>query len=244
MQKRNTLSRLMLIMTFVFALVFTSVAPTMTVEAKTSVKYKIKKYNKTKTYKYKKAQIKDVEYYKLVVVSGKSKAVKKINKTLKADCTKALKKMPAGYAKKDVKKGRSETYYNVYDATVEYNKKGIFSVVETYQWYQGGVADYGSTNYVFSIKSGKKLKLTDVCKESNKALTKKIKKLLKYKYEGCPFDSSFNKISADKADFFIDKKGNAVVEFDKYEIAPGFCGSFSIILPTKYTTEEEKNYKH
>lgn len=204
----------------------------MTVEAGSGVEYYYKTYDKSVTYEGKKATIKDSEKYKRVFLKGNSQAIKKINKTLKAACDAALKEMPQDYAKNDVEyRDFDDEYFNEHTSKVVYNQNGRISIVVSYFWYQGGVGDYGKDCFSFDLKTGKKLKLTDVYKTSNAKLTKKIKNALLKKYgKECFFMDAFNNISADKCDFYLKKGGKVVVVFDKYEIGPGSSGEFDITL--------------
>ncbi len=197
--------------------------------------YKIKKYDKSQTFKgtY---TLKDRESYELVVLNGKSAAIKKINSTLKKECNKVLKNMPQDYAQDDYLYITSNvTYENIYKSKVTYNKNGIISIRVSYSWFQGGVADYGDKCYTFSLKTGKQLSLLDVCKGTNQSLTKQIINSLIKKYGKDCFDSDLSKkISAKKVDFYLKPGNKAVVTFDKYEIAVGAAGAFTINLKSKY----------
>ena len=116
-----------------------------------------------------------------------------------------------------------------------YNANGVISIMISYEWYQGGVLDYGSDCYTFDLTTGEQLKLTDVCSGSNRTLTKKIKNRLVKKYSKDAFSADgLDSISAHKCDFYLNKGGKAVVVFDKYEISHGAAGAFSITLDSKY----------
>lgn len=206
------------------------------VDAASKAQYTYKTYDKSKTYKGKKSTIKDVEKYKRVILKGDSDAVKKINQVLKELCDAKVNEMPVGYAKNDADNmGYDGEYSNIYTSKVTYNANGVISIMISYEWYQGGVADYGSDCYTFDLTTGEQLKLTDVCSGNNRTLTKKIKNRLVKKYSKDAFSADgLDSISADKCDFYLKKGGKAVVVFDKYEISHGAAGAFSITLDSKY----------
>ncbi len=205
-------------------------------DAATTAQFTYKTYNKSKTYKGKKCTIKDVERYKRVVLQGDSDAVKKINQVLEELCDEKVKEMPLDNAKNDADtREYDEVYNNIYTSRVTYNANGVISIVINYVWYQGGVNDYGTDGYTFDLTTGEQLKLTDVCSATNETLTKRIKNRLIKKYsKDTFFEENLNAISADKCDFYLNKKGKAVVVFDKYEIAEGAAGAFDLTLKSKY----------
>lgn len=207
----------------------------VSVQAAEKAEYYYKTYDRSETY-HGKCTIVDHESYKRVILKGDSDAVKKINKTLKKACDEALKNMPTGYAEEIAKNSTDDAeYYNEYTSKVTYNNHNIISILVSYEWYQGGVADYGCDGYTFDLETGKQLKLTDVCSGSNKKLTETIKKkLIKKAGEGVISPDSMDKISAADADFYLKKGNKAVVCYDKYEIADGAAGAFLVTLKSKY----------
>ena len=205
-------------------------------QAATKAQYTYKTYDKSKTYKGKKSTIKDVEKYKRVILKGDSEAVKKINQVLEEVCDAAVKEMPTGSAEYAAEHlSYDDEYRNVYTSRVTYNANGVISIMISYEWYQGGVLDYGCDGYTFDLATGEQLKLTDVCNGSDRTLMKKIKNKLIRKYSIDAFSqSSVDELSADKCDFYLNKGGKAVVVFDKYEIAAGAAGAFDVTLNSKY----------
>lgn len=205
-------------------------------QAATKAQYTYKTYDKSKTYKGKKSTIKDVEKYKRVILKGDSEAVKKINQVLEEVCDAAVKEMPvdsAEYAADNLP--YDDEYRNVYTSKVTYNANGVISIMISYEWYQGGVLDYGCTGYTFDLTTGKQLKLTDVCNGSNRTLMKKIKNQLVKKYSKDAFyESTVDQLSADDCHFYLKKGGKAVVVFGKYEISYGAAGAFDVTLKSKY----------
>lgn len=228
------IARLSLALMFVMVLLVSNHTET---DAATKVRYTYKTYDKSQTYKGKSCTIRDVEKYRRVIIKGKSKAVKKINQVLKETCDGVLKAMPAGeWAKEDADYRKyDETYNNVYTSKVMYNEKGIISIRIDYKWYQGGLGYRGCNCFTFDLSTGKQLKLTDVCKGSNRSLTKKIKDKLVKKYTRDEFyGSDLDSISAKKCDFYLKKGGKVVVTFDQGEISWAGGGPYDIMLKSKY----------
>ncbi len=229
------IAKLSLALMFVMVLLVSNYTET---DAATKVRYTYKTYDKSQTYRGKSCTIRDVEKYRRVIIKGKSKAVRKINQVLKETCDGVLKAMPAGeWVKEDADyRQYDETYNNIYTSKVMYNEKGIISIRIDYKWYQGGVGYRGCNCFTFDLSTGKQLKLTDVCKGSNRALTKKIKDKLVKKYTRDAFwGSGFDSISAEKCDFYLKKGGKVVVTFDQAELSSdGAGGLHDITLKSKY----------
>ena len=115
------------------------------------------------------------------------------------------------------------------------------SIKFTVSWYMGGVYNkivYGET---YSLKTGKKLKILDVVKKKN-AKVGKLRDLIydklmaKYDYEIA--DTFWDNYSTSKTiknlKFHINYKGNVVVLFSPYEIAPGSMGTLSVTVPSRF----------
>ncbi len=204
-------------------------------ETTDSVAYTTQTIDKTKTFKGPKATVTDTQKYTRIVLEGDTDAIEKINSKLTKLCNKQVKKMSHKYAKSAAKEETFDIeYVNTYDSKVTYNANGVISIAIAYNWFQGGTYDYGYSCYTFDLSTGKLLKLTDVCNGTNAELTKKLQNRLVKKYgKDAFFEDGLEGISAEKCDFYINKKGKAVVVFDKYEISYGAAGMFEIKLPTQ-----------
>lgn len=53
----------------------------------------------------------------------------------------------------------------------------------------------------------------------------------------------FDKISANQ-NFYIDEKGNLVISFDKYEVAPGYMGAQEFVVPTQAISDILVSYEY
>lgn len=208
-------------------------APASQVQA-ANVKYKIVKHKQTKYYPYSK-----ISYtYEQPVLRGKSAAVKKINKSLASAYKKDLKSFKKnGY---EMAKSVSDWYdtnidwYDYYLAhhmgeftlTHVYTSKKYFSVGyhKTDAAYQAGHEWAEAATY--SLKTGKKLKLTDLVKGSKKTIQKKI-----YKVQSKDIKSTLKLISNDPSKLEFIVRGNKV--YITYHSSMNSYGGYGFLKPIK-----------
>lgn len=207
-----------------------SVAYIPSAGAVTKAKYKYEVVSKTKTYS---TGMTAKNYYKKVVLSGNSKAIKKINKAISKDCKKFLS---SGSSKSIHEYARlapsdfTDTYSYKATSKVTYNKKGIISIRVNTFWFAGGVVntDYYGLNY--SLKTGKKISLSKVRTMSGR----KFRKALKNKIIKSDQNLNISDINAriKNPDFYL-KSGKIVVCFGPYELGyGGWARRFN--MPGKY----------
>ena len=130
--------------------------------AQQKAKYTIKRYKEVKKYK----KIKTTYIFDKPILKGRSAAIKKINGSLEKEYQKSLddKKRIQGTAR-EVSKYTAEWKYPLYTThkcRVTYNQKGVVSFRYRSGWYAGGVNNtyhYGLSN---DLKTGRKLRLSDV----------------------------------------------------------------------------------
>ncbi len=208
-------------------------APASQVQA-ARVKYKIVKHKQTKYYPHSKTSYS----YQQPVLQGKSAAVKKINKSLASAYKKDLKFFKKnGY---DMAKSVSDWYdtnidgYNYYLAhqmgeftlTHVYTSKKYFSVGyhKTDAAYQA--AHEWAEAATYSLKTGKKLKLTNLIKGNKKTIKKKI-----YKAQSKDMKSNLKFMSYDpsKVEFIV--KGNKV--YIAYHSITYSYGGYTFLDPVK-----------
>ena len=174
----------------VSALAFTTLASLATspkVQASStakSAKVSFKQYKKTKKYK----DGLTVKYsYSLPQLKGKSAAIKKINKDLlkiyreTSDPSKSI--FPSKSTQSDSKQAgaiKKTTHYDLTKFSVTYNKNGIISFKAERNWWAGYQINNEKIPYnnicgvTYSIKSGKRLSITDIAKGSNSSVRKKL----------------------------------------------------------------------
>lgn len=146
------------------------------VSAASKASYKIANKKTTKQYK----KMSAVYLYQLPQLKGSSVAIKRINKSLRADYKKSLqtKKGLLEYFENDkndsTRQRYSLKYYSVTKCKVTYNVNGYISFRFSSEWFAGGVHnswDYGLT---YRLKNGKKMGIRDVIAGSGNQVKQKI----------------------------------------------------------------------
>lgn len=219
-----------------FAVVlFGSVKTDSCAASKAKVTYQ--KVDKSKTYKGT-TNVKARIYYKKVVLKGSTKAVKKINNAITADCNKFLKSQSVQslheYAKEKAENGyyssEKVVFYNYATSSVTYNKNGIISIKIKTHWFAGGVSNTDVYGLTYSLKTGKRLYLTDVCKGSASSVKKTVLNKVKKDLDSSSmYWNTLNKYKVKKMDFYLKPGKKAVVCFGPNEINyGGWYSSFTI----------------
>lgn len=190
-------------------------------------KYKIVTHKQTKYYPHSKIRF----YFQQPVLQGKSAAVKKINKSLANDYKKDLKFYKGLYK---MAKSMSDFYHanpdlfqikDIVGAHV-YNGKKYFSVgyhridvayQAAHEWAEAGT---------YSLKTGKKLKVTDLIKGSKKTVVKKI-----YKAQNKDNKSTLKgrSLNPNKMEFIV--KGNKIY-ITRYSLTLDY-GGYTFLNPVK-----------
>ena len=116
--------------------------------------------------------------FKLPKVKGSSKVVKKINRSLKAVYKESFTNRDRlrGYAESAGSSFYGAQFWDTTTCKVTYNKKGIVCFCFQNDWFAGGVHNAYHYGASYSLKTGKKLILTDVMKGSKKSIRNKIVK--------------------------------------------------------------------
>lgn len=179
--------------------------------------------------------------FKLPQLKGKSAVVKKINKSLKKVYKASLKDKKRIKETTENSDFSGATFYYTTDCKVTYNKKGVVSFCFTGDWFAGGVRNYWHYGASYSLKTGKKLKITDVVSGNTPQIKKKIANKFASKYANY-FGLSADRISETKTtiqqgklsqlDFYL-KNGKVVISWGAY--APvGFNEETPITIKGKY----------
>ena len=123
-------------------------------------------------------------------------------------------------------------YHYRRDARVTTRTEQLVSVTITYDWYAGGVADYGSDSYTFRTDTGELLALTDVAEGSEEELRAMIEAALKEQDGGAGVVEigQARTRALDEFEFYV-QDGRVFLPFDKYEAAFGAYGGFVVELP-------------
>lgn len=145
--------------------------------------------------------------------------------------------------------GKESDYTPLYikmDYDVKYNTDGIVSL-GIYKTETIGSAYDVAYFYNFDLESQKEITLKDFYGEDYKRIIdEQIMSQIKERIaeEGATYFEGFKGIKENQA-FYINEKGNPVIVFNKYEIAPGSMGmqSFEIANPEKlFQLESEAHY--
>ncbi len=131
-------------------------------------------------------------------------------------------------------------YLATWSAKVTAWDEKYISVTISYDWYMGGVLDYGLDAYVFDAQTGRRLRIDEVIAGSEAEIKDMIEAALLELEPGFaqePPDimgeTTLGRMRAHtlaEFDFYIED-GQVRVSFDKYEIAPGAAGGFGVTLP-------------
>lgn len=116
------------------------------------------------------------------------------------------------------------TYKNGCDVTCKSDK--LISVTLSYEWYMGGVLDYGTSSYVFDTATGEILKLSDITGLGDDELKRIIlNTAADYLPDG---DISYiEDYTANQFEFCVEDDV-IYINFDKYEASYGAAGAFHI----------------
>ena len=128
-------------------------------------------------------------------------------------------------------------YFYRWNAHVNTQTEQLVSVSIAYEWYAGGVVDYGSDSYTFRADTGALLKLTDVVDGSEEDLRAMIEAALQVQDEGAGIVNTdlAQTRPLDEFEFYVED-GRVVLPFDKYEAAFGAYGGFAVELPADLKT--------
>ncbi len=129
-----------------------------------------------------------------------------------------------------------ENYVCTVDVVHIYKTDTVLSIGMSYQWFMGGVLDYGMKNYNFDVTTGKIVLLEDVYHKSLEEVRTMIIHKMKNDIQQGVLDIPEEDIDwdylnkAERFSFYIDEDSPHVT-FNKYEISYGAAGAFDIELP-------------
>ena len=127
---------------------------------KKSAAFTIKKYREYERYTYTTGEWR----YGKPIVKGSSKVAKKINKSLNARYKKHASQTGIVEEAKNAdspRYNRANFHFTV-DTKATYNKRGYVSFCYSWDWFGGGVHNAGYFGDVYSLKTGKKLNVSQV----------------------------------------------------------------------------------
>ena len=202
--------------------------------SRTKAVYTIKKYKKKYSGTGKKITAK--YRYDLPQLKGKTKAVKKINSSLKKAYTASLedKKSLFSYAEEaNSNLNFKDSYFCTTTCKVTYNKKGYVSFCFHHEWYAGGVHNGWTEGMTYSLKTGSKLNVSNVVSGNKKSVKSKIIKQYLNKVDNSSFrKEALNKMKISEFQFYL-KGGKVIVCFGPYQPGGG-NGQSQITLNGNY----------
>ena len=205
------------------SLLLLSACSASNVDAMSSAKYTKQTIDQSVKYGNAKGEV----YYQRIQLKGENKASNKINKAIQKDCNKLLKSRLAREIKEFTKNYPKEknTYHWRAKSSVKYNKKSVISIRVQTEWWEGGVSNTDRYGLNYSLKTGKKLHVNEVCKKSKKRIKKILYKSIKNRVKKQQEDEralkEIKKKKVKKLNFYIKKNGNVIVTFGPYEIGAG-----------------------
>ena len=168
-------------------------------------------------------------YIERLSLAGKTKAVKKINKTIKKLAYKYGIDQVFEYAEERVaEKYPIDDAYNVYRDTVDcdqtYNDGKTVSVRIFRSTNYGGVTNYLYKNGTFDLSTGKSVKITKASGKSLKYIKERLIGNFRADYgdEGTEEAVTYiNSMKESQFNYYINGDGLCVVCFDSYDLAMG-----------------------
>ena len=194
---------------------------------KKSAAFTIKKYGRTERYAYATGKW----AYGKPIIKGNSKVVKKINKSLNKRYTEYRKTLGSflGYAKSET---RPMSMLNTYTTKATYNSKGYVSFRYSSEWFAGGVFNSDVMGDTYSLKTGKKLNVSQVVSGNVAQVKNKIANAFVKKYS---LDGTYSAITSKKIsefEFYL-QNGNVIVVAEPYTW-PGQRSALTVKLKGNY----------
>ena len=191
--------------------------------------------NKKETRKYKNMSAKYL--YQLPQLKGNSAAIKKINKSLRADYKKTLsgKESLFEYFEGDkynsFRQDYGEKYYDTVTCKVMFNQNGYISFRYSCKWYAGGVGNVWEYGLTYRLKDGKKMGIQDVLAGSRDSAKQRIASTYANKISSRGYEPIM-KMKYSEFCFYIKPGKKVVVCFGPYQPMGG-NGKSSITMKGK-----------
>ena len=190
----------------------------VSVEAASKVSYTVTNKEETRTYGNMSAQY----LYQLPQLKGNSEAIKKINKSLRADYKKTLTDKAnlfeyfEGDKYSDSRQNYGDKYYSRVKCRIAFNRNGYVSFKYSAEWYAGGVSNVWDYGLTYRLKDGKKMGIQDVLAGSRSSAKQRIASAYasKVSYRGY---EAIMKMKYSEFDFYIKPNQKVVVCFGPYQ---------------------------
>ncbi|MBE6739644.1 MAG: hypothetical protein E7565_04930 [Ruminococcaceae bacterium] len=174
-----------------------------------------------KSYKNKKGEVLIEHYYDLIQLKGNSEAAQKINNSLKAHMDSFFMSNEELEEYADGAEDLGPYCYTM-DAKVSHNAGGYICIVTSYDWYMGGVANFGYYGFTFNLSTGEPASLAELTGKTRISLENEIKtKVIEFFAEEYESDVIYQikDRRLDDFEFFIEN-GEIVIVIPEYDIAP------------------------
>jgi len=124
------------------------------------------------------------------------------------------------------------TYFYERRALTHCQTEKLVSVSIDYEWYLGGVVDYGSDSYTFRADTGARLTLAQLAAEGERELKAMILAAAEEQDGGTgAIDlDRLERYALDDFEFYVED-GSIFISFDKYELTDGAYGGFTLEIP-------------
>ena len=183
-------------------------------------------------------------YFEIPVFEGDSDAARRINGSLAAvrqsyidneaaDVLETVRESMGG----EYGPTAEMPYTNTHSATVHTCDASLVSVAIAYDWYMGGVLDYGVDTYTYDAATGERLYLNDLLDGTDGEIKESIVSALLEQYpeieDAGVMETPMDAVRAMpiEAFHFYVEDGAVHVAFNKYEITYGAAGAFDVTLP-------------
>ncbi len=197
----------------------------------TTVGYTVQRQDHSRTNE---ADGKILHYYDQIVITENTPQTDAINALIAQDCQAFLDDFsPEDYEEilRDPFLSDGTVFENTADAVVTNNADGIFSILLSYSWFMGGVANFDFHGMTFDLTTGKAMTLADFAPQDPDAFLRDLKDLVwdyltekAYGNEMFPeARETLDAYSLEEMDFHIDS-GEIILTFPTYTFAPGAAG--------------------
>lgn len=229
MKKRKILRSLLLFCMLVMAVSVSNPKGCFSVSAASKASYKIINKKKTKSKNNRTAKY----LYQLPQLKGKSAAVKKINRSLKADYKATLSDQQNMFSMLSSAPYSSykDNWFCTRKCKVTYNKKGYVCFKFKAEWYAGGVYNGWEYGLTYRLKDGKKMEIQDVVAGNEYAIKQKIASAYSSKISSAGYYPIMNQDCSD-FQFYIEPGKKVIVCFGPYQPMGG-NGSSSVKIKGK-----------
>ncbi|MEY8336488.1 hypothetical protein AALB16_00440 [Lachnospiraceae bacterium 62-35] len=183
-------------------------------------------------------------YYEIPIFEESTPGYQEINKFFDALCegffSPKNKNLQAVWEYITAPEVSGTPYYYEWSVRMNDHTDKLVSVSISYNWYMGGVADYGSDSYTFDVNTGKLLCISELSNKTEEELKGMIISAMTEidQSTGAIEMDRVRQYSLDDFEFYV-QDGQIWINFDKYEISDGAAGGFQIMLLPAVKTDRK-----